>query len=208
MVYELITKERKYNVDGDSNFFSSYDLAYNSFVELKKEYMDSPSLRDIEICAKIKRIHLDDNDMDLFCFDNELRLVQVFPASKSFMKNDDCEIPDLACACYVYVPLPFKKGDLVKEQGIFGTEYGVMGSDQESRENDLCMRIGGDGTDMTVSLDIYIDWRKEFDYTDDTEALRLRYCTVEELPEGQKILEKLSQARKGEIDWFTLLLKE
>lgn len=49
-----------------------------------------------------------------------------------------------------------------------------------------CMKHGGDGTDMTIAPDVYLDWRDEFDFMDGTPLLSLRYCSAEELPEKQK----------------------
>lgn len=210
-VYELTTNEREHHGDGHVSYFSSYALAYKSFAETKQHYIEETNLRDTEIYATIKRIYLDEepNDMDIFYVDNELRLILVRPARKRFGESDECEIADLYDACYVYIPLPFKKGDIIKSQSPFMiTEYGVIPSNPDDREHDVCMIHGGDGTDMTIAPDVYLDWRDEFDFMDGTPLLSLRYCSTEELPEKQKMLEKLSQARKGEIDWYSLLMKK
>lgn len=209
VVYALTYGERESGSDGRTVYFSNYDLAYDCFAQTKSEYIEKGY--NEELYAKIKRIYLDGESgaMDTFFIDNELRLVMIRPDSKRFVETEDYEIADILEACYVHVPLPFRKGDIVKIHSLFWrTEYGVIPFNQKDKENDICMKYGGDGTDITVSLDTYLDWRDEFDYTDATPSLALRYCSAEELPEKQKILEKLSQARKGEIDWYSLLMKE
>lgn len=211
VVYETVFGEREVEGSGRKHYFSSFEFAYQSIVEDKQGYLDSDTLKDVETYATIKRLYLDSDNgqVDIFYFDNELRLVMIRPTRKWFEIDGEQEKIELKEDCYMYVPMPFRAGDLVKMQSPFyKTDYGVVPFNQRSREDDICLNHGGDGTDMITTLDSYIDWRDEFDYFDDAELLSLRYCTVEELPEEQKVLEKVSLARKGEWDWFSLLMKE
>lgn len=43
-------------------------------------------------------------------------------------------------------------------------------------------------TSLEVSLDVYDERQKTFDYTDDTWILNLAYCKDDELPKGQDAL--------------------
>ena len=211
VVYETVFGEREVEDDARKHYFSSFELAYQSIVEDKQGYLDDADLENIEICANIYRIYLDSDNgqIDTFSFDNELRMVMISPTRKWFKVEEDQEKIDLMEDCYVYIPVPFQAGDLVKIQSLFSkTDYGVVPFNQRSREDDICLNHGGDGTDMTMTLDCYLDWRDEFDFMDGAELLSLRRCTVEELPEKQKVLEKVALARKGEWDWFSLLMKE
>lgn len=211
VVYLVGVNEREHDGSEEKNYFSSFDLAYQFITETKQEYMANTNLRELEVYAIIKKIYLDQryNGMDIFYFDNNLRLVKVSPDRKWFETNEEDEWVDLTENCYVYIPVPFRAGDLVKIQSPFDkTEYGVVPFNQPSREDDVCLKHGGDGTDMIMTLDCYLDWCDEFDFMDYAELLSLRRCTVEELPKEQKVLEKVGLARKGEWDWFSLLMKE
>ena len=197
--------------DGCGHYFSSFELAYQSIVEHKQVYLDDSDLENIETYATIKRIYLDrtDDQIDIFYFDNALRMAMMSPTRKWFKAENEQDKIDLIEDCYMYVPIPFRTGDLVKIQSPFcKTDYGVVPFNQRSREDDICLNHGGDGSDMVTTLDSYLDWRDEFDFMDGAELLSLRRCTVEELPEKQKVLEKVALARKGEWDWFSLLMKE
>lgn len=211
VVYQTEFGEREHDGDGRENFFSSFDLAYQSIVQDKQEYLDNSGLKNIETYAFIDRMYLDrgNGDTDRFYFDNKLRMVMMRPAGKWFESENEQEKIDLVEDCYMYVPIPFRAGELVKMQSPFyKTDYGVVPFNQRSKEDDICLNHGGDGSDMVTTLDCYLDWRDEFDFCDDAELLSLRRCAVDELPEKQKVLEKVSLARKGEWDWFSLLMKE
>lgn len=211
VVYETVFGEREHEGDGCGHYFSSFELAYQSIVEHKQVYLDDSDLENIETYATIKRIYLDrtDDQIDIFYFDNALRMAMMSPTRKWFKAENEQDKIDLIEDCYMYVPIPFRTGDLVKIQSPFcKTDYGVVPFNQRSREDDICLNHGGDGSDMVTTLDSYLDWRDEFDFMDGAELLSLRRCTVEELPEKQKVLEKVALARKGEWDWFSLLMKE
>ena len=64
---------------------------------------------------------------------------------------------------------------------------------------------------MWVSLDIYSEEDKDFDYTDDIPyydwVLGFSYCTDEELPKDEQVLKLIRAVRKRKMDFYTLLHK-
>lgn len=194
--------ERKFFSSADDKFFSSYDLAYKYILSEKQYYLEDEDLCEIETFAYIKRMKLDDGKSDYtqYDFDNEMRLIQVIPDEESYNWNRD-----LSEQVYMYIPLPFKAGDIVKVSNpLKQTYYGVIPNDIKTKEDDIRFKIGGDGSDLIISLDIY-DEKFGFDYTDDTPILQMLKCEESELPKEEKLLKLISLARKGEMDWMYLL---
>lgn len=64
---------------------------------------------------------------------------------------------------------------------------------------------------MFASLEMYIEERADFDYTDGDpywdDVLGFSFCTDEELPENEQVLKLIRAVRKGEMDFYTLLHK-
>ena len=79
------------------------------------------------------------------------------------------------------------------------TYYGVISHKWERRKPEF--------QGMLMSIDVYDDRSRRFDYTDDTDILSLEYCLEEELPKGQRILKQISDVRKGKMDFFALLYR-
>ena len=64
---------------------------------------------------------------------------------------------------------------------------------------------------MFASLEMYIEERADFDYTDGDpywdDVLGFSFCTDEELPENEQVLKLIRAVRTGEMDFYTLLHK-
>ena len=60
-------------------------------------------------------------------------------------------------------------------------------------------------TSLEVSLDVYDERQKTFDYTDDTWILNLTYCKEDELPKEQDALRLIRDVRKGKMDFYNIL---
>lgn len=188
-------------------YFSTYDLAYQYLLEQKNEYKEDT--QEDETFEGIRCVYLDGvNDYDEFLFDNELRLITVRPSCQ--MKKEFGLIDEIEESCYMHVPLPFKKGDLIMVKNPFdATSYGVMPGDAWTKEKDIhFLNDFGDGSDMFVSLDVYNEnFVHKFDYTDGTPVLDLYLCKEDELPETEKMLKEIREVRLGELDWMVLLYR-
>lgn len=206
VVYSAEIEEKEY--DGNSSntrqYFSSYDKAYEYLVKEKKYYTeevdedcDEPTI----LYGIIERIKVDTDDTtdgERYYFDHDLRLVALIDDEE---RKDD--VPYLLDEYLAFVPLPFKKGDIVKVESLCGpTDYGVISCDWEKPEDP-------ERIIMWISLEMYIKKRNDFDYTDGDGDCVLGYsfCPYEELPEDEKMLKVISDVRKGELDFYTLLHK-
>lgn len=187
---------------GDYCFFSSYDKAYEDMVLSKQLYLDDEYLIDTKTYGEILRIRVDEQefksiDYDVYRFDNELQLVEVIGLETRQSQED--ENYGLVSDYSIYVPLPFVSGDIVKYDSLFcENQYGVFSHEWEKPEDKSW-------TSLEVSLDIYDEKQKTFDYTDDTWILNLTYCTDDELPKGQDALRLIREVRKGKMDFYDIL---
>lgn len=204
VVYVANLQEKGYlrNDLQDYEFFTCYEKAYENLLEQKQHYLESEYLKRVETFGKIFRIPLDAwpercSSGDEYLFDNKMELVEVKCADMRIQIDDNYLC--LADSAEMFLPLPFQPGDIVKvESPFWGTYYGVFAHKWEKREYSW-------GINMMVSLDIWDDNIKEFDFTDDTDILGLSYCPDEELPESQKVLKAIRDVRKGNMDFYTML---
>lgn len=181
---------------GEYHFSSNYKSAYENLCAKKKEYLEDKNLAAIQTLGKIYRLKLDEMEgcytpYDVYRFDNELRLIDTWSCSHQELYTTIDEYT-------VFVPLPFVPGDIVKVGSPFySTYYGVIPRKWERRKTEF--------QSMGISVDVYDEKCNEFDFTDDTDILDLEYCSDEELPQEQKILECIRDVRTGKMDFFTLL---
>ncbi len=186
-------------------FFTSYEKAYSYLEAEKQEYLDDEDLRGVKTYGEIRRIGVNnDAGSDIYIFDNELRMVDIGVDTSRILCENGELLGLLDTFVYkVHVPLPFKKGDIIKVESFFGEAYyGVFSCDWERPQKK-------EWINMWVSLDIYDEVWERFDFTDGTGDGILNYisCSEEQLPENQKVLELISDVRKGEMDFYTLLHK-
>lgn len=81
---------------------------------------------------------------------------------------------------------------------LYEAHYGVFSHEWKQPINRMF-------TSLEVSLDVYDEKQKTFDYTDDTWILGLTYCTDDELPKGQDALRLIREVRKGKMDFYEIL---
>lgn len=178
--YVFITSEceKGYDYSDDqARYFTSYADAHYYLRERKEENADNNCEYEYRITLQFvgelrKLYHI---------YDNDLRLVRADPL---FPNDDELPILDIS-EYYVYVPLPFKKGEIVKimlrAANTFKDEYAVYTfPDDETDEKFIRMldrhRQRGDYSDMSVSLTYFISdsshtcggafWYDHFDVLD------------------------------------------
>lgn len=169
----------------DPIYFSNYNDAFAYIESEKKRYDDDEDLRKCQTKAKlyVKELGTYDSEDTIYYFDNEMRMTHIAPGAR-------CYVPDLCWIgeLFVHVPLPFKKGDIIRSILPGRVEYGILDStlDEEyfSRAIDH-----GDWSDMEVSLYSY-EPNEGIGYFDYARINPLKYekCPDDELPEELSIL--------------------
>ena len=198
IIYAACLHEKDYpdrNIGG-YGFFSTYDKAFAFLSSLRVGYMDGDYLKSVETYGEIIRKETDTFDQyptDIrYYFDNDLRLVNVEGAKS---KYTDTFLDEYN----VWIDVPFKKGDIVKVESPFAESYyGVFSHEWGGPENLDIMEMG-------ISLDIYIEKDRDFDYTDTTYILNVSKCPDKELPEKEYVLKLIRAVRKGKVDFYGLL---
>lgn len=182
----------------EHSYFTDYDSAF-AFIEAEKQrYLDNDYLKDVPTKARISIVPLNEKnrrDSTWFDFDTDLRMTGLFPCYSG--DEDGMDNKDLDMA-YIYVPVPFKKGDILKTiNPNYKTDYGVLPRDS------ICpswCETMGDSSDMIVTLDCYDYEENLFDYYDGCEILDLEKCSWSELPKDQKILILLSLVYQDKME--------
>lgn len=183
----------------ESSYFSDYDKAFSHLEDMKQEYLEDEYLKDVVIEARIRVKKLNAAEYgDVFYFDNNLRMIDLFT---------DIPVDDnlgLESFC-IYVPLPFKKGDILRTISPGKVMYGVM-SRNIGRKDFLHRMEVGDGTDMTIPIDSFdkCEGKWIFDY-EQSDFLIWEKCPDTELPEEQSILRLLSDVYTGQMEVGELL---
>jgi len=158
----------------DYSFFHFYEEAYAFLSEKKLEYTKK-NHDGTELYAQIKCLYMDDEDGlsfgDCYLFDGSLRLIEVWAGDSSITLLDEPEYP-------IYVPLPFKKGDIIKIESLrYKPFYGMMSCDWKAPAKD-------EKVHMQLPLELYHQRTAgDFDFTDDRkyDVLRASVCSGEEL---------------------------
>lgn len=180
------------------SYFTDYDSAF-AFIEAKKQkYLDNDYLKDVPTKARISIVPLNEEnrrDNTWFDFDTDLRMTGLYPCYSSDEDGMNNENLDMA---YICVPVPFKKGDILKTiNPNYKTDYAVLPKD------DIYLSVLetiGDSSDMIVVLDCYDYEENLFDYGDDFQILDLEKCSWSELPNDQKILILLSCVYRDKME--------
>ncbi len=187
-------------------YFSSYEKAWEYLLKEKQEYLDDEDLKYVKTFASIERIKLDDtegSDGKSYLFDNEMRMVNIsVDCDRAFAGRGEFTLAD---EYLVYVPLPFRNGDIIKmDFPHVEVHYGIFSGEWKKPEEPWRIH-------MFASLEMYIEERADFDYTDGDpywdDVLGFSFCTDEELPENEQVLKLIRAVRKGEMDFYTLLHK-
>lgn len=199
-------KERYWNREtGKYQFFPDYSKAFLYLEEARDKMREKDDFRKEDFFGEIYRIELGDmRDEDSYIFDGDLCMVEVFPLYKRCVTEDGERIERLDDSDdTVFIPLPFKKGDIIKvESSRRLPYYGVMCCDWQPTRQDR-------EAYMWLPLETYDAECRDFDYMDGgcCDVLRGAVCPEEELPEKEQMLKKISAVYKGEMGWFELLCR-
>ena len=183
-------------------YFSSYEKAYDYICREKRHYLQDSDLKDVGTYCVIHRFKLDNSyndptDSDVYIFDNDMRLTEIYPYTLRLYEDDEYQV--LVDDYEAFVPLPFKAGDILKaDTRRDGLLYGVMPYGWEKPDNPYRRR-------MMCELETWDNGCKRFDYIEDIDILGLSYCTEEELPENEQKLKLIRDVRQGKIDFYRLL---
>lgn len=207
-IYAVSFREKAFPDNGEKQYFSDYEKAFHFMQEEKQSYLEDEDLKDVETFAYIERIELDTQLTDRYDFDNFLRLVRLFPNEKRYEAVGMNGADNISGSCYVYVPVPFRKGDIVRVDNVFlETYYGVI---PEDMTEPITVNFRRDGTDMNLWLDVYVPEQGNFDYANDTQILDLSYDIDDIPPKVLDMLEKLTGRIKPEdsLDIYSLIRSE
>lgn len=205
VVFAAKLEEKGYCASGltEYGFFSNYGDAFSYLSHEKQEYLEDEDLKDIETIGEIRRIKMG-GGYDSYYFDTQMRLVDLGEDEERMIEEEGMMPHPLQSLVYnIFVPLPFRVGDIVKVDN-WGEDpyYGVIFRDWNPPEY-------REGIRMWMSLDLYHAGRDEFDYTDGTGDCILNYslCPDEELPADVQVLKLIRAVRQGKLDWYVLLHK-
>lgn len=205
VIFAAKLTEKGYRTDSmaEYSFFTDYRDAFAHLSHAKQEYLDDKDLRDIETIGEIRRIKMG-GGYDTYYFDTQMRLVDLGEDDDRLIDENGMELSLLDCYVYkIFVPLPFRMGDIVKVDN-WGDEpyYGVISHDWKQPEKREWIK-------MWMSLEFYLAACDEFDYTDGTGDCILNYslCPDEELPADVQVLKLIRAVRQGKLDWYVLLHK-
>lgn len=200
VIFAVSFEEIGYPRPDELSYFADYDSAF-AFIEAEKqEYLDDEDLKDTPTKACISIIPLNDknhqNSNTCFDFDTDLRMTGLYSCDYGYQDEDGMLDGGLDMA-YICVPVPFKKGDILKNiDPNYKTEYAVLPRDDIYL---ACHKTMGDSTDMTVTLDTYNCKENLFDY-DHFPVLDWEKCSWSELPKDQKALILLSHVYQDKME--------
>lgn len=192
-VFEATFYESEFPDSLSRGVFSGYDKAFEYIRKAKQEYLDDEELKEVAVKAEIKIKVLDKNPLwdTAFCFDTDLRMTEIVTESAEL------------CDFFVYVPLPFKKGDILRTTD--RKYYGVLSETPDKKHFKRAIE-GGDVTDMCVTLDeFYEDEGKWVFGWDHYDYLKLELCPDDELPEDKTIFFYLRDVYRGKMTAGELL---
>lgn len=178
-------------------YFSSYKKAYEYLQEGKNSYLKSEYLENIPTTGIILGIKLDvENrwDNDEYWFDNNMQLIKISGRSERYQISESKTVQPVFAYVF-HLELPFQVGDIVKAENFQNPPlWGVIYYERDKPK-------------VKIRLDYYDTESKKYDFVDDVDILSLTFAKKDKIPkkEGQK-LKMLSMARKGELDFYELLL--
>lgn len=184
-------------------YFSSYEKAYEYLTKEKNRYFKSEYLKNIPTVGMILGIKLDTEnqwDHDEYWFDSDMELIVVSGRDERYQISKSKTVQPIFSYAF-YLGLPFHVGDIVKAESFQRPPlWGVVYYEWEKpKKPEFCT--------MNIWLDVYDDKREKYDFVDDEEILTLTFAKEEEIPEDERYkLKMLSKARKGELDFYELLL--
>lgn len=178
-------------------YFSTYEKAYEYLQEEKNRYLQSEYLKNVPTTGIIRGIKLDIKnqwDNDEYWFDNDMQLVKISGRSERYQISESKTVQPVFAYVF-HLELPFQVGDIVKAENFQNPPlWGVIYYERDKPK-------------VKIRLDYYDTESKKYDFVDDVDILSLTFAKKDKIPkkEGQK-LKMLSMARKGELDFYELLL--
>ena len=176
-------------------YFTSYEKAFNYLKQEQEDYNNENIYGIIESFA-------DEVDITIKCyFDSDLIMYDI---DHSNDEDGEYKPHPMLDEYYMFIPLPFKCGDIVKEVSIHGVRYGVFPKDWEYTEERKGMvtdyyTVLDSGEIDRESNNVSVYW------LDSVYIPHLQYCSEDELPDKYSILKYISDVRLGECDMISLL---
>lgn len=184
-------------------YFSSYEKAYEYLKKEKDSYLKSEYLKDIPIVGIILGIKPDTEnrwDNDEYWFDSDMNLIEISGRNERYKISKNKTVQPVFSYAF-HLELPFHVGDIVKAESFQRPPlWGVIYYEWEKpKKPEFCT--------MNIWLDVYDDKREKYDFVDDEDILTLTFAKEDDIPEEERYkLKMLSMARKGELDFYELLL--
>ena len=199
VIFEAVLWESEYPDSLKPRCFKNYPSAFAYLQECKKAYSVDSDLAHVMTEAKIriKEFDTDEYDDTVFCFDNEMRMVKLVPGSSTLV-SDSYDIANI----FVHIPLPFKKGDILRSIKPGKTDYGILTYNPNEDLRSWTIDYG-DSTDMWFRLDSY-DADSKFIFSH-LSPLDFEFCPFSELPEELSILFALRNVYMGNLNFCDFL---
>ena len=199
VVFEAVHWESEYPDSLDPRYFKDYPSAFSYLQECKKAYSEDSDLAHVmtESKIRIKEFNTEACDDTIFYFDNDMRMVELIPGSSTLV-SDSYDIENI----FIHVPLPFKKGDILRSIGPGKIDYGILTYNPNEEYRSWTIDYG-DSTDMWFRLDSY-DPDVGFIYGH-LSPLDYEFCPFPELPEELSILFALRYVYLGEMEFCDFL---
>lgn len=184
-------------------YFSSYAKAYEYLKKEKDSYLKSEYLKDIPTVGIILGIKPDTEnrwDNDEYWFDSDMNLIEISGRNERYQISKNKTVQPVFSYAF-HLELPFHVGDIVKAESFQRPPlWGVIYYEWEKpKKPEFCT--------MNIWLDVYDDKREKYDFVDDEDILTLTFAKEDDIPEEERYkLKMLSMARKGELDFYELLL--
>jgi hypothetical protein len=180
-----------------NGFFYEFDEAYSFLQAEKSEYMLDEGLKTCKTKAEIIRVNIGEaygRKGKIYVYDNDMDLIHIYPEGNVFEENSLWSV-------YLKIPLPFKKGDLVKTNDADKVMYGIINYDNQW-ETLYPHDKYADATTMYCWCDMYYKQNPnggcpfiqgEFEY------LGMEFCDEQELQGEYNPLLLLQKGYRGEI---------
>lgn len=160
-------------------YFSNYEKAFEYLRNEKQYYLNNYDLCNLKTEAVIIKVLLDNVDESkntIFYFDNELRITDIRPPNYELGFD----------FIFINIPLPFKKGDIVRTISQGQTIYGVI----EDTPDEEYFSRACDSSDMIIWIIVCDKEDSENSGYMELEFLNIELCSEDELPECEKSLIK------------------
>lgn len=202
VVFEANFYESDFPDNQYPHYFPDYHSAFAYIQDEKQYYLANEDLCHCQTQARITVKSFDTGaDADtVFYFDNEMRLTDLLPGC-GILGDDEFLIDEV----FVYIPLPFRKGDILRSITPGKKDYGILHATPDEKYY-ACPIQHGDASDMVFTLDTFEPngIHGHFDYGHFS-PLDFEKCPDEELPEELSILKLVRDVHQGKLKFHELL---